>query len=177
MRPGVQSFQKKASVTEGGRLIKPGVIGGMNWQPAAFDPQKGLIFVPAVESASVFTKSDPDKIVRGKTGLLLGSGGVGRRAANLLGTRTRCCNWCEKMGIPRPTRSEFRNHSGLLATAGGLVFGASSGVLFALDAATGQELWRLPVGGNTLAAPISFKLEGRQVIAVLAGQSLIVFGL
>ena len=68
-------LSKESDVTQGGRLIKPGVIGGMNWQPAAFDPRKGLIFVPAVESASVFTKSDPDKIVRGKTGLLLGSGG------------------------------------------------------------------------------------------------------
>ena len=41
----------------------------------------------------------------------------------------------------------------------------------------GQELWRVSLGGNTLAAPISFTLDGRQVIAVLAGQALIVFGL
>ena len=76
-----------------------------------------------------------------------------------------------------PSHNEFRNHSGLLATAGGLVFGASSGVLFALDGATGHELWRLPVGANVLAAPVSFNLEGRQMIAILAGQSLIVLGL
>jgi alcohol dehydrogenase (cytochrome c) len=166
----------KETITQGGRLLKPGVPGGMNWQPAAFDQQKGLIFVPAVESASVFTKSDPDKMVRGRTGLLLGSSGttVGPliNLVRALDVTTGAIKW-----EYRAPNNGSLEHSGLLATAGGLVFGLSSGVLFVLDTATGQELWRLPVGGMTLAAPISFKLEGKQVIAVLAGQSLIVLGL
>ena len=56
---------------------------------------------------------------------------------------------------------------------------SSGGALFALDADTGQELWRvaLSLGEWTMAPPISFALDGRQEIAVLAGNSLIVFGL
>ena len=41
----------------------------------------------------------------------------------------------------------------------------------------GEELWRMSLGGDTMATPISFMLDGRQVIAVFAGQALIVLGL
>jgi alcohol dehydrogenase (cytochrome c) len=51
------------------------------------------------------------------------------------------------------------------------------GFCFGLDADTGRELWRLPVGGNTVAAPISFSIDGRQVIAIAAGRALFMFGL
>jgi alcohol dehydrogenase (cytochrome c) len=50
-------------------------------------------------------------------------------------------------------------------------------MLFALDADTGREVWRLQMGGSTMAAPISFALDGHQVIAVAAGRGLFVFGL
>jgi alcohol dehydrogenase (cytochrome c) len=169
-------LSKESETAQGGRVIKPGVPGGMNWQPAALDPQRGLIFVPAVESTSVFTKSDPGKVVRGKSGLLLGSGGSIVEPPVFFVRAMDVATGARKWEYVAP-HSEFHNHSGLLATAGGLIFGSASGVFFALDGATGHELWRLPVGTNALAAPISFRLQGRQVIAVLAGQSLIVFGL
>lgn len=159
-----------------GHLIRPSVIGGMNWQPAAFDPRRSLIFVPAMEGASVFTKSEPDKIVRGSTGQLLGSWGavvkLPAHSMRALDAATGAKRW-----VYNPPRGQNGDHSGVLATAGGLVFGSSGGDVFALDADTGKELWFLPVGGNTLAPPISFTLDGRQVIAVLAGQSLLVLGL
>ena len=45
------------------------------------------------------------------------------------------------------------------------MFGASGGVFFALDADTGREVWRVSLGGNTKSAPISFTVDGRQVVA------------
>jgi outer membrane protein assembly factor BamB len=65
----------------------------------------------------------------------------------------------------------------LLSTSSGLVFGASGGVLFALDADSGRELWRLPLGGTTKSPPVSFAVDGHQVIAVAAGRALFVLGL
>ena len=65
-------------------------------------------------------------------------------------------------------------YGGVLSTAGGVVFSASAGVVFALDAATGKELWRAGLAGLT---PISFALNGRQVMAVAAGRTLFIFGL
>lgn len=167
---------KESDGTIGGRLTKPSVVGGVNWQPAAFDPRRELIFVPATEGASVFTKSDPDKTVRGRNGLWLGSEGSFAKpptfSVRAIDVATGARRWDY-----HPPYTEPGDHTGVLATAGGLVFAAYGGDLFALDAATGKELWYVPLGGSTLAAPISFALDGRQMIAVLTGQALIVFGL
>jgi outer membrane protein assembly factor BamB len=58
----------------------------------------------------------------------------------------------------------------VLATAGGLVFaGAEEGNFFALDAATGEPRWQFQTGGGVRANPISFEIDGRQHIAVAAG--------
>jgi len=67
--------------------------------------------------------------------------------------------------------------SGLLATAGGLVFGASAGRLFALESSTGRELWSQFLEGNTQAPPITFSLDGRQVVVVWGGNNLFLFTL
>jgi alcohol dehydrogenase (cytochrome c) len=45
------------NVTIGGHLTSPSVAGATNWQPSAFDPKQGLVFIPAIEGASIFTKS------------------------------------------------------------------------------------------------------------------------
>jgi alcohol dehydrogenase (cytochrome c) len=46
-----------------------------------------------------------------------------------------------------------------------------------LDADTGRKAWRVSLGGKTLSAPISFTVDGRQMIAVAAGRALFMFGL
>ena len=166
---------KESDVTSAGRLLRPSVEGGVNWQPAAFDPRKGLLFVPATEGASVFTKSDSREAVRGRSGLWLGSEGSSTGPTIFFVRALDVATGAKRWEYRAPGVNT--QHSGVLATAGGLVFGLAEGALFALDAATGQELWRVPLGGLTLAAPITFALDGRQMIAVLAGSALIVFGL
>ena len=51
------------------------------------------------------------------------------------------------------------------------------GDFFALDAATGQPLWRFQTGGAIWANPISYLSEGKQYVAIAAGSSLLVFAL
>jgi alcohol dehydrogenase (cytochrome c) len=68
--------------------------------------------------------------------------------------------------------------NGVLATAGGVVFGASrEGNLIALDARTGKFLWRYQTGGNMAASPMSFAVEGKQYVAVASGNSIYCFAL
>jgi len=68
--------------------------------------------------------------------------------------------------------------SGVLSTAGGLVFGGTDeGNFFALDADTGKPLWDLQLGGAVRANPMSFAVDGKQYVAIAAGYSLFVFGL
>jgi alcohol dehydrogenase (cytochrome c) len=161
-----------------GRLTRPGGGGGVNWQNAAFDHKRGLIFVPATEGASIFTKSPNPR--RGNLGFYEGSsqGDAGADSdcvVRALDVGTGAKKW-ERFS---PTRNESfaDGYSGLLATGGGLVFGASGGFAFAIDSATGRELWRVFLGGDTYAAPISFMVDGHQVILVSAGPAVFLFGL
>ena len=62
-------------------------------------------------------------------------------------------------------------------TAGHIVFGADLETLFALDADTGAELWRIETGGEILAAPATYELAGRQYAAVASGRSILTFAL
>jgi alcohol dehydrogenase (cytochrome c) len=68
--------------------------------------------------------------------------------------------------------------SGMLATAGGLVFtGDGQGYLVALDARTGTPVWHFQTGGHISAPPITYTLNGKQQIAIAAGSSIITFAL
>jgi alcohol dehydrogenase (cytochrome c) len=68
--------------------------------------------------------------------------------------------------------------AGTLSTAGDLVFGGGrEGYFFALDAETGDLLWRAAVGGQVNAGPMSYAIDGRQYIAVAAGNALFTFAL
>jgi len=165
-------------VSTQGRSISPGVDGGTNWQNPAFDPMRKLIFVAATDSSSVFTKEPPDRVARGQNGYYVGSGSSQSappvRKVLALDAATGARKW--EYTAPSGVDSE-NGRSGLLSTEGGLVFGASGGVLFALDADTGHEVWSRPLGGKTKSAPISFTVDGRQVILVAAGRALFEFGL
>jgi alcohol dehydrogenase (cytochrome c) len=168
-----------AKVSTAGRRTKPGIDGATNWQNSAFDQRRGSIFIPAAENSSVFTKSPPDRVTRGPNGRFEGSGWTQMEPATnqvlALDAATGRLKWKYKSpGIGSWTDYHY---SGLLSTEGGLVFGASGGICFALDADTEREVWRVSLGGNTKSAPISFMVDGHQVIAVAAGQALFVFGL
>jgi len=166
-----------AKVSTAGRRASPGTYGGTNWQNPAFDQRRGSIFVPATESSSVFTKSPPDRVVAPPNGFFFGSGWsqIGPSTHKVLALDAATGR--QKWEYTAPSNSNNLNYSGLLSAEGGLVFGASGGVCFALDADTGSEVWRVSLGGNTRSAPISFTVEGRQVIAVAAGRAIFVFEL
>jgi alcohol dehydrogenase (cytochrome c) len=165
-----------ADLTSSGRLTKPGSGGGINWENSAFDEKQGLIFIPATEGASIFTKSP--KPGRGNLGFYPGSSGTAGdydqvSVVRALDASTGIKKWEQYS----PAGGKELGYSGLLATGGQLVFGQSGGTAFALDSTSGHELWSVSLGGNTVAAPISFTEQAHQVILVSAGQALFAFGL
>jgi alcohol dehydrogenase (cytochrome c) len=169
-----------ATISTAGRSARPGITGGTNWQNPAFDPSRKSIFIPAVESSTVFTQLPPGQTAdRRPNEVFIGSGwsqvASGTHEVVALEAATGRLHW-KYLAPPNTGSDGDLNFSGLLATGGGLVFGASGGIIFALDADSGREVWRLPLGGTTKAAPISFTVDGQQLIALAAGRALFVFG-
>ena len=68
--------------------------------------------------------------------------------------------------------------SGMLTTASDLLFtGGREGYFHALDARTGQLLWKAALGGQIVMAPVTFEVGGKQYVSVIAGHTLVTFGL
>jgi alcohol dehydrogenase (cytochrome c) len=68
--------------------------------------------------------------------------------------------------------------AGVLTTATDVLFsGGKEGYFLALDARSGDLLWRMPLGGQINSGPMSYAVGGRQYVAVAAGSSLFAFGL
>src|SRR5205823_3153279 len=70
------------------------------------------------------------------------------------------------------------NWGGVMATGGNLVFGGTTeGVVFALDARTGERLWFFLGNDRVYASPISFLSNGKQYVSLAVGDVLVTWGL
>jgi outer membrane protein assembly factor BamB len=68
--------------------------------------------------------------------------------------------------------------SGLLTTATNVLFsGSREGSFFALDARTGNLLWKRNLGGGAFSSPITYSVEGKQYVSIAVGQALFTFTL
>ena len=68
--------------------------------------------------------------------------------------------------------------AGVLTTASDVLFsGGKEGYFFALDARTGDLLWKVALGGQVNRGPMSYSIGGKQYVTVAAGSSLFAFAL
>ncbi len=68
--------------------------------------------------------------------------------------------------------------SGMLTTASDLLFtGGREGYFHALDARTGEELWKAALGAQIVMAPVTFMVGGVQYVSVISGHTLVTFAL
>jgi alcohol dehydrogenase (cytochrome c) len=68
--------------------------------------------------------------------------------------------------------------AGILTTDSDLLFsGGREGFFYALDARTGNLLWKTTLGGPVQSGAITYSVNGRQYVSVNAGNSLFVFAL
>jgi len=175
-----------------GQPTFPGPAGATNWYSPSYSPRTGLFYLSAWENYStVFAEGAK---VTYKEGQNFTGGNLtqtpGTAAMPLLG-RGIINTWHE--GAPRGvvlaidpatgTRKwAFEMHdvttSGILTTASDLLFtGGREGYFQALDARDGALLWKVSVGGEVAAGPMSYQLDGKQYVAVAAGHCLFVYAL
>jgi alcohol dehydrogenase (cytochrome c) len=158
--------------SEAGTLVWPSLQGATNWFSPAYDASRQLFFVPVREMGSTYFKTEaeyePGKPFMGGGEVVQAPDAYG--AVRALDALTGERRWEHRLLSPL--------WAGVMATAGGLVFGSTNeGNVYALDAATGEHRWDFQAGGACTANPVSFLLDGRQAVAVACGQAVFVFGL
>jgi alcohol dehydrogenase (cytochrome c) len=166
----------RAAPSRHGTLVYPSVTGATNWWPPAYSPATGLLYVPSLEKAGIFFSSEAE-YSRGEP--FTGSAGqpVPDRAHQTMVQALEMPGGALRWSFRLPPRTGWSVMGGLLATAGGVVFGGDSTRFFALDAATGRELWRRNIGGVIVAAPITYLVDGHQRVTIAAGRDVLTYGL
>jgi quinohemoprotein ethanol dehydrogenase len=162
----------------------PGGGGGHNWNPVAFSPKTGLLYLPAVEGSTFYNPTKEFKYVEGAPSL----------GIDLLTSVT------PPHGAPPPTvpppkayllawnpvtqkavwRAGTRG-GGVLATAGDLVFQGRNrdgllGQFVAFRADNGEQLWSYDTPDAIGAGPVTYSVDGEQYVAVTSGASVMSFG-
>ena len=162
--------------TAAGTRTCPSVEGATNWPSTSFSSATGLFYLMAEESCAIFTKSD-QWWVQGQSfyggGTRRSPGDASAKFLRALDPKTGKTVW-EIGGLGGGILT-----SGLMSTAGGLVFFGDSpgGALVAADARTGTLLWHFTTGQPWKSGPMTYAINGRQFIGVTAGSTVVVFSL
>ena len=158
---------KRPEVGKVVREICPMAPGAKDWQPSAFSPRTGWVYLPHSNLCMDWEGVEANYIA--------GTPFVGanvRMYPGPGGHRGEFSAWDPAAGREVWTVKErFPVWSGALATAGDVVFyGTLEGWFKALDAKTGRELWKFKTGSGIIGQPITYRgPDGRQYVAILSG--------
>jgi quinohemoprotein ethanol dehydrogenase len=137
-----KSLAEGATAPDGAQLAG----SGHNWWPMSFNPGTGLVYVPSYDQ------------VAGANGRPRASGG-------------RLVAWDPlKQSARWSYREQLSTNSGVLSTAGNLVFiGEGTGEFEALAADSGRKLWSIKTGSAIQSVPVTFSLNGEQYVLMPVG--------
>lgn len=148
-----------------GTVVWPGPVGGANYGPSAYDPERHLAFVAGINAGAVLYS---ERQAQPADPLDFGTAATYLSALRWTGTitavdmRTGRIAWQDRTASP-PI-------GGVSATTGGvLLFGQEDGRLEAVSASSGRVVWRVQTGTPIGSAPIVYELGGRVYVAVVTG--------
>ncbi len=149
------------------REICPASPGAKDWQPTAWSPRTGLLYIPhqnLCQDTGTY-----------ETSYIAGTPYVGATVKMYPGPggyRGEFSAWDPVAAQKRwSVKENFPVWSGALATAGDVVFyGTMDGVFKALDAKSGEVRWSFHTSSGIIGQPVSFRgADGKQYVAVLSG--------
>jgi len=167
--------------TEKPKWILPGPLGGHDWQAMSFDEAKGRMYLPTQDISWLYTVDPEFK----KTGIYKRNPGLFNLGSDLANQTILVGEHADEEPMSKgnlkafdPLTGEevwsvehpFYWNGGVLATAGNLVFqGDALGFFSAYHADTGEKLWTHNNYVAMLAPPITYSIDDKQYIAILAG--------
>jgi alcohol dehydrogenase (cytochrome c) len=149
------------------REICPAAPGAKDWQPSAFSPETGFVYVPHQHLCMDMRVSE--------TSYIAGTPFVGAEVAMYAGPGGYRGEYMAWDPVAREKvwtiEEEFPVWSGTVATAGGITFYGTMDRWFkAVDADSGDALWQTRVASGIIGQPITYEgPDGRQYVAIASG--------
>jgi quinohemoprotein ethanol dehydrogenase len=144
---------------------KPGPLGAHNWQPMAFNPKTGLVYIPAQQVPLTYLPLPSLPIAP-----------LGWNLGVALASLTAQDEGFLLAWDPAHQREAWRVaykgpwNGGVVTTAGNIVAqGDAAGNFNVYRADSGVKLWSMFAQSGIIAAPSTFEVGGEQYIAVLSG--------
>lgn len=162
---------KAEEVMKGDEDLWPNIIGAKNWQPISFDPTRKLAFVNGMNFGTKLVNIHQElKLPAMFFGVDIKGwvepedGNRGYIAA--IDPATGKHVWDVPLKVP--------HWSGVMSTAGGLVFtGSLLGEFLAYDSDTGKQVWKFQTGSGISGIPITWERDGKQYITVTSGSATV----
>jgi quinohemoprotein ethanol dehydrogenase len=156
-------------------IVSPGPRGAHNWNPMAFNPATGLVYLPAKVGTQSVHAPNPKWSYDASDANV---GGDPDYDGPLLDTIKRMPAAKGELLAWDPVKQRAAWHApypvieggGVLATAGNLVFqGRADGIFAAYRATDGGKLWEFDAGTGIMAPPVTYLVDGRQYVSVMVG--------
>lgn len=154
----------------------PGPFGAHNWHPMSFNPQTGLVYLPAQHIPLMMVENDHWKFNQAAPGAPMS--GMGWNLGKMFPADAptskpfgRLLAW-DPVAQKEAWRVEHVSpwNGGTLTTAGNLVFqGTADGRMVAYNAKDGAKVWETPTGTGVVAAPMTYLVDGKQYVSVAVG--------
>jgi quinohemoprotein ethanol dehydrogenase len=154
----------------------PGPFGAHNWHPMSFNPQTGLVYLPAQGVPLNLTPEKKFAQNAATPGKFAAAGGWnigfvlnGEPPKNPAFGRLLAWDPVKQKEAWRVEHVAPWN-GGTLTTAGNLVFqGTADGRFVAYNATTGEKLWESATGTGVVAAASTYMLDGQQYVSIAVG--------
>jgi quinohemoprotein ethanol dehydrogenase len=167
MKSGRPIESKDARYSENGKPVdvKPGPLGAHNWQPMAFNPTTGLVYIPAQQVPITYLPLPSLPIAPLGWNLGVGLASLPAQDQGFL------LAW-DPLHQHEAWRVTYKGpwNGGVVTTAGNIVAqGDAAGNFNVYRADSGEKLWSMFAQSGIIAAPSTFEVGGEQYLAVLSG--------
>jgi quinohemoprotein ethanol dehydrogenase len=155
-------------------MVSPAPGGAHNWNPIAFSPTTGLVYLAAKNGTQMVHVPDPKWKYDPNTqnlGLDQHEGALHAKLVGMPPATGELLAWdpIARKAVWRAAIPVLEG-GGTLATAGNLVFqGRSDGIFVAYRATDGKQLWSFDAGTGIMAPPVTYTVDGVQYISVMVG--------
>ncbi len=160
--------------TLAGARACPSMDGATNWMSTAFDPNRRLFYLLALEKCNIFSKSS----AVWKAGESYYGGGAREVPGETPRQYLRALDLdTGKIVWEISQTGEEESWGGVLAVPGIVFYCDNAGAFAAVDSATGAPLWHMHLNTAWKASPMTYLARGKQYLAVAAGGNVVSFAL